>query len=884
MNTRKQAVGAGFATVALLTVVWAAQGGTPDEAYPDRAAYEAMLAAHPYNTRPLIDSEALRAIPKKDRPDLAAEQDFLLTMDPATGTVPIERLFEANRIARQLQEEAEARGGGPLVTRDWEDRGPNNVGGRTRALMFDPNDPTGNKVWAGGVAGGLWYNDDITSASAEWTSVDDFWPNLAAASIAYDPTDPQVMYVGTGEGYLNFDSVRGAGIFKTTDGGLNWELLASTDTSSFWFVQRLAVHPTTGDVFAATRSGMFRSQDDGGSWESVQTGAFNDVEVATNGTIYTTTGVAFTAGFVYSSTTGDAGSWTQLNNGTNGMPNIGLSRIEIAVTPADPLVLYAVAASPGGTVAGLWRTADGGANWTALSRPVDADPGIGADFSRGQAWYDLSIAVDPNNVGTAFVGGIDVFKTTDSGASWRQISHWYGGFGFPEVHADQHAVVFKPGSSDEIVFSHDGGVTYTANGTATQPTLPPRNTSYNVTQFYANALAPEAGSNVMLAGAQDNGTQRYSTPGVNATTEVYGGDGGFNFIDQTQSSIAIASYVYNNYYRSANGGLTFGTGLINENTGSFINPADYDDREDILYTYRNSNELWRVTGVTTVFTRTTLPVAMLSVATSLTVSPFAPAGTSTLYVGTSSGRIFRVENAQATATVTELTPPPGAGSNSCIEFGASEDHILVTRANYGIPSVWETRDGGTTWENKEGNLPDMPVRWALYNPLNPNGVLLATETGVWETTNFGAAAPTWTPAPGFPLASTRMLQYRPSDGTVMATTHGRGSFTAIFRGFPTAGEPGVDGAIAGTHRLSASAPNPFRSQTRFTLAVAEPQHVRLTLLDAQGRRMRVVHDGALAAGAAYPFEVDGRGLPSGAYVVAVEGERFRDRLRVTLVR
>jgi hypothetical protein len=870
-----------FGTVALQRASQLDPNATP---YSSREAYEAMLAAHPYSTRPPMDPAVLRGIPKRDRPDLAAEQDFLRTMDPATGTIPIERLHAANRRAEELKTEAAARGGDPLVTEAWAERGPSNVGGRTRALMYDPNDPTGNKVWAGGVAGGLWYTPDITNSNAGWFAVDDFWPNIAVNSIAYDPTDTQVMYVGTGEGYGNIDNVRGAGIFRTADGGVTWALLPATQTSTFYYVKRLAVHPATGDVYAATSTGLQRSQDDGGTWELVLPVSGFDVEVGSDGTIF-----ASRSGAVFSSTTGDNGDWTQLNNGTNGFPNIGLARIEIAVAPADPLVVYAVATNGSGGVTGLWRTVDGGLNWTALTMPDDADGGVGPEFTRGQGWYDLSIAVDPNDADVAFVGGIDLFKTTDGGTTWRQISHWYGGFGFPEVHADQHAITFKPGSSDEIVFSHDGGVTYTANGTATQPALLSRNKDYNVTQFYAGAIAPEAASNVMLAGAQDNGTQFYSQPGVNATIEARGGDGGFTFIDQTQATIAVASYVYNNFYKSTTGGSSFPITLIQENTGSFINPADYDDREDILYTYRTPTpgSLYRVTNVTGTHATgiLTLPdnASFGSPATHIRVSPFSASGTSTVYVGTVAGRIFRLADAHATPVVTELTQPPGVGAISSVDFAGSEDRILATRSNYGVVSVFESTDGGATWEDKEGDLPDMPVRWALYHPLNPNGVILATEAGVWETENFQAAEPNWTPAPGFPTVSTHMLQYRSTDGTVMAATHGRGSFTAPFRGFGVASEPGLEG-VAGTHRLSAAGPNPFSTQTRFTLALAEAQRVRVALLDVQGRRVRVLHEGPLAAGAAHPFEVNGQGLSSGAYVVAVEGERFRDRLRVTLVR
>jgi hypothetical protein len=855
------------------------------DAPPTLEAYEAMLAAHPYSTRPRLTAEQLRAIPKRDRPDLAVEQDFLRTMDPATGTIPIEQLIAANRRAEELKAAAAARGGEPLVTAAWEERGPNNVAGRTRALMFDPNDPAGRKVWAGGVAGGLWYNDDVTDPASSWIPVDDFWSNIAVNAIAYDPTDSQVMYAGTGEGYGNIDAVRGAGIFKSTDGGLTWTQLPSTQTSAFYYVQRLAVHHVTGDVYAATSAGVQRSQDGGGTWEVVLGGVGRDVEITSNGTIYASRIAA-----AFSSTTGDLNSWTQINTGANGFPNFAVQRIELATTSADPLVIYAVTQGAGAGAGGFYHSTDGGLNWTVRPLPVDADPGIGADFTRGQAWYDLSIAADPVNPNTVFVGGIDLFRSTTGGANWQQLSHWYGGFSFPEVHADQHAIAFKPGSSDEILFSHDGGVTYTANGTAAPPTLQTRNKNYNVTQFYAGAIAPDAGAHVMLAGAQDNGTQRYSAPGVNVTTEVRGGDGGFTFIDQTQASIAISSYVFNTFNKSTTGGTSFPTVLINDQgTGSFINPADYDDREDILYTYRNPTSIYRVSNVAAGVHTTSVLTLASSLGSSVThvrVSPYSAPGTSTVYLGTLAGRIFRLENAHDTPVVTELTQPTGAGAISCIDFAGSEERILATRSNYGTSTVnvFESTDGGQTWVSKEGDLPDMPVRWALYHPLDPNAVILATEAGVWETEGFDAASPAWTPAPGFPTVSTHMLQYRISDGMVMAATHGRGSFTAPFRGFVIpAVEPGLDGT-ASTHRLSAASPNPFGERTRFTLALAEAQRVAVALHDLQGRRVRLLHEGPLSAGEPHPFEVDGRGLPSGTYVVAVEGERFRDRLRLTLVR
>lgn len=852
------------------------------DASGDATILGAIYDAHPLNRKASVDPAQLRSIPKRDRPDLAAEQDALLTMDPSTGLVPRDRLYHANMRADELVAAINARGGGPITTLAWEERGPSFVGGRTRAVMFDPNDAEGKRLFAAGVAGGLWVVDDITSFTLPWTPVNDFWENMAVTALAFDPSNTDVMYAGTGEGFFNIDAVRGAGIFQSVDGGTTWARLAATiDNPSFFFVQRIAVHPQTGDVYAATSQGIQRSQDQGATWENVRTGNASDVEIAADGTIYSATGLGST-GRVYASSTGGVGEWIQVNTGTNGFPTTGIQRVELAAAPSDATVLYAVTeSSAGGGVGGMYRTNDGGTTWSALTLPNDVQ--YGTDFSRGQAWYDLSLEVSPTNADMAFVGGINIFRTMDGGTSWAQMSHWYGGFGYPEVHADQHGVYFQPGSEEVVVFSHDGGITFTDDATAPQPTFRNKNRGYNVTQFYAGAQSPEAGSPIMLAGAQDNGTHRFLRAGVNNSNEVRGGDGAYTFIDQDEPNIAISSYVRNTYRLGSDAGVSFPVVLIDEtNTGSFINPADYDDRENILYSYRSTSSLYRFLDVATAPSTSVISLSLGGSATNLKVSPYAEAGTSTLYVGTNVGRIFRIANAESTPVVTELTRP-GPGSVSSIEFGESEDRMLVTYSNYSIVSVWETLDGGMTWANKEGDLPDMPVRWALYDPNDPNLVLLATESGVWETEGFGEASPIWTPAPGFPRVSTHMLQYRPSDGQVMATTHGRGVFTARFLSSTVANAPTQDG-LPGTHRLGAAYPNPFNPQTQFTLEVADLQEVRLALYDIQGRQVALLHDGPLAPNTAHSFAVDGQRLSSGTYVVAVQGERFRDQLRLSLVK
>jgi hypothetical protein len=162
-----------------------------------------------------------------DQPEMAALQDYFMTVDPATGTVPRERLYQAYVGTKNLMRQKISGS-----TLNWTNY-PSDMGGRTRAIMYDPNDPQHHKVWAGGVTGGLWYNPDITDSTQSWVPVADFWPTLAIRCITYDPNSTSVFYVGTGEAETAIQTYRessglGDGIWKSVDGGVTWNLLSST--------------------------------------------------------------------------------------------------------------------------------------------------------------------------------------------------------------------------------------------------------------------------------------------------------------------------------------------------------------------------------------------------------------------------------------------------------------------------------------------------------------------------------------------------------------------------------------------------------------------------------------------------------------------------------
>ncbi len=712
-------------------------------------------------------------IPKYDRPDLAVNQNRDMTRDPATGLIPVNRTLEAFKTIQSNASRA------PISGVNWAERGPDNVGGRTRAIMFDPNDGSGSKVWSGGVAGGLWFNNDITSSSSTWQNVDDFWANLAISTVAYDPSSIQTFYVGTGEGFFNVDAVRGAGIWKSTDAGTSWSQLSSTDNSNFYYVQKLVVTPS-GTVIAATREGLFRSTNGGSSWTQLFSGRFADVEVASNGDVYASEGI-FSTGIVRKSTT-DGVSWSTVT------PTTGGERIELAIAPSNSNTIYAVA-SNNTDIAWFRKSTNGGSSWTTVSIPSYTSQSCTTssdDFARGQAWYDLTLAVHPTNPDIAIVGGIDLYKTTNGGSSWGLISYWTGSCD-TYVHADQHAIQFSPVNSNAAIFGNDGGVYYSSNvGSASNPSISARNNGYNVTQFYAADQANSSGSNYMLAGAQDNGSHQYTSSGINSTTEVTGGDGAYCHIDQANSNYQVTSYVYNSYYRSTNGGSSFSSILSNQTYGRFINPTDYDDNAKVLYCGANEDQYIRLTNMTGSVGAFLNTVSLGGFRVSaLKASPYT---SNRLFLGTGTygsaggSKVFRVDNAEgASPTVTEIgtTALPGNGYISSIEVGSSDNQIIITYSNYGVTSVWETRNGGSSWSNREGNLPDIPIRWALYNPANTDEVLLATELGVWSTDNVNTSSPVWG-VTNTGLANVRcdMLQYRDSDGTVLVATHGRGVYTA----------------------------------------------------------------------------------------------------------
>ncbi|MGG8496241.1 fibronectin type III domain-containing protein [Tenacibaculum sp. TC6] len=832
--------GLSVVAVAIIGSTYLEKENALDELAEKRRVHDEYLKNSPLN-------ESLKW-GKKERklkglpPNRYYDQMQLLTMNPSTGRMEDGSLVG---LREQLLKERNSKGKNNLQRNpgengnSWIERGPNNVGGRTRVVLFDPNDATNNTVYAGGVSGGLWKNTDITNANSQWSRVQNVPGNLSVTSITVDPRNSNRWYVGTGEQYTAGDVV-GNGVYVTNDGGTTWNALAipaagdaiinynasNIFLSGIHYVNDVLAwdNGAATELFVAVgahvygdsssptnwlglqSAGLYRSTDNGTTWNRIESANMkytsggkdyyyipNDLEVSANNTIWmgTIKSVldANSGGRVYSSTNG--GTWTE----AAASPLTESNRVELETSATDANKIYAL--TQGTTSAApvhIYKTTDGFATISSTSLPNDADTNIAAnDFCRGQAFYDLVIEADPTNDNIVYVGGIDLFKTTNGGNSWSQLSHWYGGFGHQKVHADQHSIAFGNNNSSRMLFGNDGGIYYSGNAGGT---ISVRNRGYNVTQFVKAGIGPDGAGDVngiFSAGAQDNGTQafRNAVAGVNSSTELSDGDGFYTFVDK-DGQYMIATYVHNVIYRfslpwngsgRAQGGAT--TLLNDQSTGDFVNPMDYDDAANRLLTNASTSTAKSIKSINVAAnTKGNITNALLDASpTAFRASPFA---NNTWYVGLANGKLLKLTNVTNTSATWTNINTPFVGSISSVRFGATANDIFVTMHNYGVTSVWATSDGGTNWVSKEGNLPNIPVRDFLQNPLDRTEAILATQLGVWSTSNFNNANPNWTQAyNGMSDVSVTSFDYWNISGDhtnnkVIASTYGRGVFTGTF--------------------------------------------------------------------------------------------------------
>ena len=734
--------------------------------------------------------------------------EFDKIKDPSLGYVPTDRLDDAIEFTENQKAVLATSRIQSLV---WTERGPvfDSVGpsngngrggstgytgaytaGRIRAVLMDTlNDPSGNTVFAGGVSGGLWKCTNFMSNNPQWEPVDDYFNNLAISSICQDPSNPQTIYFSTGEATSNADAVFGKGVWKSTNAGITWSHLPSTAS----FVRNFKILcDAQGNVYVAARTttvpavqpaGLLRSTDGGATWTNITPTGLTananctDIEISSTGRMHASFGYVATIvnhRYTDNPATVTSSGW----NASTGIrqfikPTTGRTdtarRMELAV---HGNVVYAVTVDRNDNIDSCYRSLDGGATFTRQNSTIFPS-GVGS----GQGWYNMTLAINPSNTNEIIVGGLDAYRSINGGQTVSRLTFWVGAGAY--VHADHHFIQWwNKGDESRILIGCDGGLYYSSNAGASWKD---KNRGLAIKQFYACTIHPQAGSPYLLAGSQDNGSHQLKNPGLSYSHEVTGGDGCYVHINQHNPNIQFTSYVFNQYRRSTNGGATWTSLNFSSSLGLFVNPFDYDDALNVMYASYKVDTVFRWPNAHTSSTFNTIGIPGLGRGTAFKVSPHTP---NRLFVGGDNG-LFRLDNASSVthagvpANITSIKSPSfPAGFMNCINTGTTDNVLVVVFSNYGVNNVWYTNNGGTSWAAIDGNLPDMPVRWAVFEPGNDNKILLATEAGVYSTEMVNGASTVWKPNPGFPTVRTNMLKVRASDHTIVAATHGRGLFTA----------------------------------------------------------------------------------------------------------
>jgi hypothetical protein len=727
-----------------------------------------------------------------DSPDEAlryikiAMRDEFGNIDP-NGLMNARRQADAMRAQQLIRAQQAAAAGEPdaagITSASWTWIGPGNIGGRTRGIAIHPT--TTSTIFAGSVAGGIWKSTD---GGVSWNIIDDFMTNLAVTAIVFQPGNPSVMYASTGEGFSNQDAIRGAGIFKSVNGGTTWSQLASTANSNFNFVTDLAMSADGSILLASTTTGLFKSLNGGGSFAAsnlvtnVQDVKFlpgSNTNAVAGGRVKT----------AYFSTDGGS-TWTVAPLLTGGGANM---RVELGVSVSTPNVVYASVAA-GGTAssppAELWLSTDSGHNYTLKSTPTTSLLGA-------QGWYDNAIWVDPTNDQHVIVGGVFLFSSTDGGATF--------GLFAPGIHPDHHAIVNDPGydgaANKRVYFFNDGGLykieSLTASGTQTPTKL---NNNYGVTQFYGGSSVT---TGKIFGGTQDNGTLLYTPAnGPQAWTTLQGGDGGFASGDQTDPNFMYGEFQWLQIHRNSTGGASSSVDIsgcgsskaaqyvisdCTNQTTNFISPIllDPNNPNRLL---AGGNSLWRTDDARTATTSTTGPTwAVIKAAGSaIAALAFQPGNSDRIWVGHNNGDIYITNDGTGGAptwTKVDLTPltggPPDRAVTQISLDPANPNVAYVSFGGFSAGNVWKTPDAGASWVNISGSgataLPSAPARSVVPHPSVAGWLYVGTDIGIFTSIDGGA---TWN-IPNDGPANVAVFQLFWTGNTLVAVTHGRGMYTAL---------------------------------------------------------------------------------------------------------
>lgn len=648
--------------------------------------------------------------------------------------------------------------------------GPDDVGGRTRALWIDPRND--NVILAGGISGGVWRSEN---GGKNWSPVNDQEATLTPSCFTHNPFNPDVIYYGTGEGrgnsagyYIKYPG--GNGIYKSTDGGKTFNSLpASVGLAGFdliWDIQHSLTDSLT--FFVATdNSGVYRTKDGGLSFEQVFTYGNNKATsllVLPNDRILVG---MYTYPVFASDSGGKKGTFTQMP--MTGWPG-GVGRLGLANCRKYPNVVYALLEGVGYSdqFAGFYKSSNGGKTWKKQSTP---------SIGTGQGGYQVLIGCSPTDSNVIVTGGLTIAQSNNGGTNWSNKT---------TGHSDHHAMIPFYTNTNFFIVGTDGGIyKYRFNSASIQEFLNP---GYHVTQFYAGAFGPTG--LVSISGAQDNGT--HVATGKLTSRKFYGGDGAYCHIGLQDGSVAYVSTQNEGIRRIDNFNSKIAPSFSNDisdpnfsNDGvNFINSYAMNPADQYQLYYRTNRYVYRsLDGGDQWEKLTNLRSSLKSFGISNETNPV-------VYVGGGASQLYRINKAVDAKPGTEISLNsifPAAITNdflnSIVVHPRDNNTIFISYGNYSTqPRVWRISGLDTSkpvFQNISGNLPpNLPVNFIAIDPENPDRVYFAgTDFGLYYTTDGGT---TWVKELRIPNVAIHEIKMR-NDRTLFLYTHGRGMWALTLK-------------------------------------------------------------------------------------------------------
>ena len=893
-----------------------------------------------YNKGNIVDNAAQKfgaalSIGTADNPQARADWEKRRLADPTTGEIPTDMRLRELAFAKKLRQQQNSRSQSSIDSLQWLMRGPYNMGGRTRAFAVDIADP--NIMLAGGVSGGMWRSVD---AGATWSKVSTINEHQGITCLVQDtrPSHTNTWYYGTGEGYGNSASGNGAyylgdGMYKSVDNGLTWQVLDATDngvpnsfTTAYQMIWNMAIDPsnlTEEEVYATAYGVIYRSTNGGTSWQTelgnLNTGGYvNNIAVSQTGVVYATISSDGSQGGIWRSTDGQ--TWNRIEP-TN-FPDT-FDRMAIGINPSNENEVYfLVATTPnaGKTTYNfqdepennsLWRYnylsgngSGAGGQWTDLSENLPIGPYPFDDFV-AQGGYDLLVTVKPNDPNTVFIGGTNIYRSTD-GFTTPNNTTFMGGYNettqlpiftlYPTHHPDQHVLFFDPQNPEIMYSGNDGGLYKTNNCMANEVVWQSLNHGYVTTQFYSVAVDQSVSNNVIIGGLQDNGTRYVKTANTSDTwTMPFNYDGSYCAIPSNRDYM----------FMSINGGSIVKVQVddngemaafervdpVGATDFQFINPFIMDPvNNDVLYVSEGPN-LWVNTDISVIDIangwekrpENWFKNANHIADTAQYISALGASNTPAyrLYLGTSSKRVYRIDNSlDSNSPMVDITPTTGfptAGYVSCVEVDPRDaNKVFVVFSNYGVYSLFYSVDAGATWQKVAGNLeqfdtgsgngPSLRSISILPITADSTAYFVGTSVGLYYTSVIDTLDTEWIPVALSTIGTTvvEMVETRALDKLIVAGTHGNGVFTAN-----TPADPAIGIAPNTTTNNNLMVyPNPAVSQITISCTALANTTANLMLYNTAGS---LVHSQTVSQGNAV---VSVAHLPAGVYYVQLsDGKR-----------